>query len=84
MEIKVNGKENEFLVVIKDKKFSVHLDNDYYQQLTEGKVSKEELIVASFKFLLDREPIEQILSKFNLQIIEKYFSEYEKKIKEYF
>ena len=71
MEIKVSQENDGFLVSIGVKKFSVDLDEDYSQELTEGKFSKQELIVASFKFLLDRENIDQILSKFNLKVIEK-------------
>jgi len=47
-------------------------------------VGKEELIRKSFEFLLEREPKESIFSKFNLQIINNYFPEYEKRIKEFY
>ena len=36
----------------------------------------EELLDASFRFLLEREPKEAILSRFELPIIERYFSDY--------
>jgi hypothetical protein len=36
----------------------------------------EELIEASFEFLLEREPKESILSRFELPVIERYFPEY--------
>ena len=38
--------------------------------------SPEELIANSFSFLLDREPKEAILRKFDLPTIERYFPEY--------
>lgn len=38
--------------------------------------SPEELIEASFAFLLEREPKEAILSRFELPVIERYFPEY--------
>lgn len=47
------------------------------------KNSPEELVRASFLFLLDREPKESILSTFDLMLINKYFPEYEKEIKKY-
>ena len=76
--------EREFLVTIEEKSSSsehtVTVDDDYYQNLTAGKTTKEELIKRSFEFLLEREPKESILSKFNLRIIKKYFLEYEQKI----
>lgn len=36
----------------------------------------EELLDASFQFLLDREPKEAILSRFELPVIERYFPDY--------
>ncbi len=48
-----------------------------YQQLTGGKITKEELMNFSFKFLLEREPNTSILSKFNITIISQYFPEYQ-------
>jgi hypothetical protein len=36
----------------------------------------EELIEASFEFLLAREPKEAILSRFELPVIERYFPDY--------
>jgi hypothetical protein len=36
----------------------------------------EELIEASFEFLLAREPKESILTRFELPVIERYFPEY--------
>jgi len=77
--------EQEFLVTIEEKgsssEHTVSLDDDYYQNLTDGKTSKEELIKKSFEFLLERESKESILSEFNLRIIKNYFPEYEKEIK---
>ena len=48
------------------------------------KHSAEELVRASFLFLLEREPKESILSSFNLMLIGQYFSEYKEKIQKYF
>ena len=36
----------------------------------------EELLQASFEFLLEREPKEAILKRFELPVIERYFPEY--------
>jgi len=77
--------EQEFLVTIEEKgsssEHTVSLEEDYYKNLTDGKISKEELIRKSFEFLLERESKESILSEFNLRIIRNYFPEYEEKIK---
>ncbi len=45
--------------------------------------SVEDVVEASFRFLLDREPKESILSRFDLSIISRYFSEYEARIGDY-
>lgn len=42
----------------------------------------EELIRESFRFLLEREPREAILSRFGLSTIERYFPEYPEKIRD--
>jgi hypothetical protein len=57
----------------------VTLDDEYYQHLTDGEMTREELIEMSFEFLLEREPKESILSRFNLKVINSYFPEFEKK-----
>jgi hypothetical protein len=44
-------------------------------------VAPEKLIRKSFEFLLEREPKESILSRFDLSIISRYFPEYEREIK---
>lgn len=44
--------------------------------------SPEQLVEASFRFLLEREPKESILSRFELPVIERYFSDYPVKIRE--
>jgi hypothetical protein len=40
----------------------------------------EELLEASFEFLLEREPKEAILSRFELPVIERYFPDYPRRI----
>jgi hypothetical protein len=41
----------------------------------------ERLLEASFEFLLEREPKESILSRFELPVIERYFPEYPRVIR---
>jgi len=83
--IKVERKsQNEFLVIVTEgsssTKHNVTLDEEYYQKLTKGRISKEELIEKSFVFLLGRESKESILRTFNLQVIKRYFPAYEHSI----
>ena len=53
------------------------------QELTNGQVTKEELLDFSFKFLLDREPNTSILSSFEIMVIAQYFHEYPPKVQEW-
>ncbi|MGI9610775.1 MAG: hypothetical protein ACR2NL_10830 [Acidimicrobiia bacterium] len=45
--------------------------------------SPEALIEASFRFLLEREPKESIMGRFDLTLISQYFPEYESEILDY-
>ena len=58
----------------------VFVAQDYYQKLTGGRISAQELVEKSFEFLLSREPNTSILSEFNLKVIASYFPEYEQQI----
>jgi len=62
----------------------VELDREEYQNLTDGKISPQELIQCSFEFLLEREPKESILGSFNISVISRYFPEYAREIINYF
>ena len=82
--IKVEKKnQQEFTVKVEGREYNVVLDDEYWQDLTGGKIAKEELIKKSFEFLLEREPKESILSRFNLRIIKQYFPEFEEEIRTY-
>jgi predicted PolB exonuclease-like 3'-5' exonuclease len=59
---------------------TVTLSDSYYQKLTGGKMTPEELIKKSFEFLLEREPNTSILRSFELPVIGRYFPEYERVI----
>ena len=54
--------------------------NDY-TRLTNGKIELEELVSRSFEFLLEREPKESILTRFDLSVIGRYFPEYERELR---
>lgn len=61
-------------------KHTVKLSKNYYEKLTSGSLSAEDLIRKSFDFLLARESKESILKTFDLQVISRYFPEYESEI----
>ena len=80
--IKKNDK-NTFAVFIESSVNSNHivtLNDDIHFEMTEGIKSKEELILFSFKFLLERENNTSILSNFNLETIQNYFPEFKNEI----
>ena len=55
---------------------------DHLARYASQGISAETLLQASFEFLLERESKESILPKFDLAVIERYFPEYPKKIRE--
>jgi hypothetical protein len=77
--------ETEFKVTVTDPggqtTHTVTVDPDYARKLTGGKAGTAELVERSFEFLLEREPKESILRRFDLPVIARYFPEYEREIK---
>ncbi len=77
-------REGEFRVTVEEggshSTHQVTLTGDYYQKLTRGAAAPEELIRRSFEFLLEHEPKESILGRFDLPVITRYFPEYEREI----
>ena len=71
--------KDNFLVEVSDKMKTSHnvlITDKTYKKLTNGAISKFELVERSFQFLLDREPNTSILTNFEIQIISHYFSDY--------
>ena len=78
--------DNKFEVIVNKKPITKHtvlLTDEYYDSLTKKKISKKELLEYSFQFLMHRESNTSILSFFELDIISKYFPEYENEIKKF-
>ena len=76
--------DNKFEIIVNKNlvtKHTVLLTDEYHDSLTKKRISKKKLLEYSFQFLLDREPNTSILTFFELNIISKYFPEYENKIK---
>ncbi len=63
---------------------TVTMASEYYQKLTSGAIGPEALVEKSFEFLLEREPNTSILRSFDLPVIQRYFPEYERTIKDMF
>ena len=86
-EIQVVQKDDTtYLVSVADDTATQHnvsVDPAYARQLLNGKSSVEDLVRASFKFLLEREPNTSILRQFDLKVNNDYFPEYEQRIRDY-
>jgi hypothetical protein len=54
-----------------------------YGKLSGGRAGPDEVIRASFRFLLDREPKEAILSRFDVTVISRYFPSFERDLPDY-
>jgi hypothetical protein len=57
----------------------VKVTGDDIDQLAAGS-SAEALVEESFRFLLEREPQDSIMRRFDLQVISRYFPEYSEEI----
>jgi hypothetical protein len=73
------------VIVTADGSSSTHtvtVTPDDLSRLASG-ASGEDLVDASFRFLLDREPKESIMSRFDLSVIKRYFPEYQGVVGDY-
>ena len=48
-----------------------------------GERTPESCVEAAFRFLLDREPKESILARFDISVIQRYFPEFERELPRY-
>ena len=58
----------------------VTMARDTCERLTMGTHTPERCIEAAFRFLLDREPKESILRRFDITVISRYFPELEREL----
>jgi hypothetical protein len=83
-----NGSAFEFLVEVRDadgkSRHDVTLDHDTYRRLSAEKYAPETCVEAAFRFLLEREPKNAILSNFKVEQISTYFPEFEQALPKYF
>ena len=76
--------QNSFKVTVNKESTTEHLvllNDNFYQDITNGKITKKDLIIKSFEFLLLRESNQSILKEFNLEVINQCFPEYNNVIK---
>jgi len=81
------GDPLEFEVVVREGKgqsrHDVTMTRETCDRLTAGKHTPERCLEAAFRFLLDREPKESILSRFDVTVISRYFPEFEQELPRY-
>jgi hypothetical protein len=77
--------EEEFQVRVMEGKTQtshrVTLKKTDYERLAGGRAEPTELVRRSFEFLLENEPKESILTRFELTVIGRYFPDFEREIK---
>lgn len=82
-----DGDPLNFEVIVRDGGTETHhkvtMSKPTYDRLTRGRCTPERCVEAAFHFLLDREPKESILGRFDVTIISRYFSEFERELPRY-
>jgi hypothetical protein len=84
-----NGAPNTltFDVVVRDaaskSRHRVTMSRVLAERLGGGVSSAEQCLDAAFRFLLEREPKEQILGQFDVSVISLYFPEFEREMPKY-
>ena len=61
--------------------YEVFYDDAFHNVITKGRKTKNDVMIASFQFLLERESPNAILPKFDLRDISTYFHDYEEEIR---
>ena len=67
----------------KQTRHQVTMSEADHGRLTNGLCSPEHCVEAAFRFLLDREPKEAILSRFDVSVISRYFPDFETRLPRY-
>jgi hypothetical protein len=81
------GDPLKFAVTVRDEKGEtlhvVTMAPATYERLAGGKHTPVACVEAAFRFLLDREPKESILARFDMTVIAHYFPEFEQRLPTY-
>ena len=81
------GDPLEFEVIVRarngETRHHVTMARDSCERLTMGTHTPERCIAAAFQFLLDREPQQSILLRFDITVISRYFPEFERDLPRY-
>jgi hypothetical protein len=79
---KGDGDPLAFAVEVDGARFDVTLAHGDLHRLGAGRPGTE-MVTAAFRFLLDREPLEAILRRFDFSVIARYFPEFEAELPRY-
>jgi hypothetical protein len=81
------GDPLEFEVIVGEGKgetrHHVTMSQETCDELTGGEYTPERCLEAAFQFLLDREPKESILRRFDVTVISRYFPEFQRELPKY-
>jgi len=81
------GEPLEFDVTVRERngesRHHVTMSKSSCERMTAGGHTPERCLEAAFRFLLDREPKESILARFDVTVIAQYFPEFERKLPRY-
>jgi hypothetical protein len=81
------GDPLEFEVVVREgrgeTRHHVTMSQSTWASLAPAAQAPERCIEAAFRFLLDREPKESILARFDVTVISQYFPEFERELPRY-
>jgi len=81
------GTALEFEVIVREgnreTRHQVTMARDTCERLSAGRHTPQRWLEAAFRFLLDREPKESILSRFDLTVISRYFPEFDRELPRY-
>jgi hypothetical protein len=82
-----DGEPLEFEVVVREaggeSRHQVTMGKETCDRLTAGRHAPERCVEAAFRFLLDREPKEAILGRFDVTVISRYFPDFERELQHY-
>jgi hypothetical protein len=83
-QIEADARQLSFRVTVGEgdgeTRHGVTVSRDDYERLGGGGGSPEEFVRRCFRFLLERESKESILSRFDVGVIGRYFPEFEREI----
>ena len=79
VELQLDGRRSRYTVAVTAQDVA-RWGRDFDGDADESKAA-EDLVRRSFEFLLEREPPESILRRFDLAVIQRYFPEYDRQFR---